>query len=230
MERRGVPCHASGTRALAAVGVGLACNPENVIESVEPDEHAHRERTRQELHHPGRLAAAPGRAPLSAHPGTAGSDGGGGLGSGQRRPQRERRLPSGKRRLRQIDGRIRFSHETDRCRSCRGSGCAKKREGRDAGLLRRHGALRQRRRRRAGGEHRRRRRSRSGSPPYQLAVAAGAGFDEVRTGRPRGASRASRVGRLALSLRGALSAHRGSALHRTARSRVYPSASPRTRQ
>jgi len=41
-------------------GESLAFNPENLIESVEPDEHDDRERTRQELHHSGRLAASPG--------------------------------------------------------------------------------------------------------------------------------------------------------------------------
>ena len=44
-------------------------------------------RRRKELHHAGRLAAAPGRASVSAHQGTAGGDTGRGLGGEQRRSQ-----------------------------------------------------------------------------------------------------------------------------------------------
>src|SRR5579864_9591941 len=46
----------------------------------------------QELHHAERPGAPQRRAPLSAHPGTPGRDGGGGVGCQQRRSQRKRRL------------------------------------------------------------------------------------------------------------------------------------------
>ena len=100
----------------------------------------------------------------------------------------------GKRRLRRDRSAHSLSHETDRCRGSGGPGSPEKRAGGDARLLRSDRALRQRRRHRAGGEHRRRRRGRSGSQSHQLGVAAGARVDEVRTGRPRGPSRAGRDG------------------------------------
>ena len=87
-----------------------------------------------------------------------------------------------KRRLRQIDRRIRFLTQTNRCRGSGGPGSPEGRAGGDAGLLRRDRPLRQRRRNRAGRAHRRPRRGRSGSQPHQLDVAAGAALDEVRAG------------------------------------------------
>jgi len=75
---------------------------------MEPDAQADCEGTRQELHHTERLAAAQRRAAVSAHEGTAGSDTGGGVGGGQRRSRENADYQYGKRRLRQIDGRIRF--------------------------------------------------------------------------------------------------------------------------
>ncbi len=74
-----------------------------MIQLSEPHEQdVHEGIRRQELHHTERLAAAQGRVAVLAHQGTAGGDTGSGLGGEQRRPQYN------KRRLRQIDGRIRF--------------------------------------------------------------------------------------------------------------------------
>ena len=99
----------------------------------------------------------------------------------------------GKRRLRQIDRRIRFL--TKRIDAAEVVDPEAPESGRAATqrLFRSDRALRQRRWNGAGGEHRRRRRGRSGSSPHQLDVAAGARVDEVRTRRPRGPSRARRL-------------------------------------
>src|SRR6185503_4456329 len=78
-----------------------------MVESVGHGRRA-REGTGRELHHPGRLAAPQRRAAFSADEGTSGGDGGGDVGGGQRRSQQNADYQYGKRRLRQIDGRIRF--------------------------------------------------------------------------------------------------------------------------
>ncbi len=98
----------------------------------------------------------------------------------------------GKRRLRQIDGRIRFL--TKRIDAARVVDPEAPRGGRAATLVFFGATVRYVNA--VGIErevtHRRCRRGRSGSSPHQLVVAAGARAHEVWTRRPRGASRASR--------------------------------------
>ena len=86
----------------------------------------------------------------------------------------------GKRRLRQIDRRIRFLTKRIDAAEVVDPGSAANRAGGDAGLLRRDRALRQLPpETERVVQHRRRRRSRSRSQPHQLGVAAGARVDEV---------------------------------------------------
>ena len=102
----------------------------------------------------------------------------------------------GKRRLRQIDRRIRFLTKRIDAAEVVDPRSPEKRTGGDADLFRRDRSLRQRGWNRAGGQHRRRRRSRSESQSHQLDVAAGARADEVRPWRPRDPSRAGRTEQL----------------------------------
>ena len=100
----------------------------------------------------------------------------------------------GKKRLRQIDRRIRFLTKRIDAAEMVDPESGANGAGPDACVLRRHGALRQRGRYGAGREHRRRRRNRSGSRLHQLGVAAGARADEVRAGRPGRPPRPGRLG------------------------------------
>ena len=89
----------------------------------------------------------------------------------------------GKRRLREIDRRIRFLTKRIDAAEVVDPEAPQKRPGGHARLLRRDRALRKRRRHRARRPHRRHRRGRSRSQLHQLEVAPGAGADEVRTRR-----------------------------------------------
>ncbi len=88
-----------------------------------------------------------------------------------------------KRRLREIDRRIRFLTKRIDAAEIVDPETPEERASGDAGVLRRDCALRHRRRRRTHRAHRRSRRDRSGPQPYQLDVAARARVDEVWTGR-----------------------------------------------
>ena len=98
----------------------------------------------------------------------------------------------GKRRLRQIDGRIRFLTKRIDAAEVVDPETSESGAGGDAGILRRDRALCQCRRNGASGEHRRHRRGRSRPQPHQLGVASGARVDEGRSGRPRGSPSAGR--------------------------------------
>ena len=98
----------------------------------------------------------------------------------------------GKRRLRQIDGRIRFL--TQRIEAAEVVDPEAPRAGQAAseGILRSDRALRQCRGSGASGEHRGRRRSRSQPQPHQLGVTSSARVDEVGSGRQRSSPSAGR--------------------------------------
>ena len=98
----------------------------------------------------------------------------------------------GKRRLRQIDGRIRFLTNANRSRGSSGPGSFKSGAGEDEGILRSDRALCQCRGSGASGEHRGRRRGRSQPQPHQLGVTSGARVDEVGSGRQRSSPSAGR--------------------------------------
>ena len=91
----------------------------------------------------------------------------------------------GKRRLRQIDSRIRFLSKRIDAAEVVDPAVPRAAIRGDARLLRGHRHLQRRRRPRTGREHRRHRRSRSEPPLHQLDLAAGARADEVVAGRPR---------------------------------------------
>ena len=103
----------------------------------------------------------------------------------------------GKRRLRQIDGRIRFltkrieAAEVVDPEAPRAAGQGK---GKRQGTLRSDRALCQCRGSTASGEHRGHRRNRSQPQPHQLGVTSGARVDEVGSGRQRSPSLAGRYG------------------------------------
>ena len=99
----------------------------------------------------------------------------------------------GKRRLREIDRRIRFL--TKRIDAAKWwTRTLPKRAGGDAGLLRRDRALRQRGGSGAGSQDCRRGRGRPGTPLHQLGIAAGESVDEVGIRRSRGPAGARRYG------------------------------------
>src|SRR4030081_2320965 len=90
----------------------------------------------------------------------------------------------GKRRLRQIDGRIRFPTKRNEAPGGGGPGSSESGAGRDEaeGILRSDRALCQCRGSIASGEHRGHRRNRSQPQPHQLGVTSGARVDEVGSG------------------------------------------------
>ena len=98
----------------------------------------------------------------------------------------------GKRRLRQIDGRIRFLTKRIDAAEVVDPETSESGAGGDAGILRSDRALCQCRRNGASGEHRGHRRGRSQPQPHQLGVASGARVDEVGSGRPRSSPSAGR--------------------------------------
>ena len=85
----------------------------------------------------------------------------------------------GKRRLRQIDGRIRFLTKRIEAAEVVDPEARESGAGGDEGVLRGDGALCQCRGSGASGEHRRHGRGRSEAQPHQLGVAAGARVDQV---------------------------------------------------
>jgi hypothetical protein len=89
----------------------------------------------------------------------------------------------GKRRLRQIDGRIRFLAKRIEAAKSGGPGSSEIGAAGEEGILRGDRALCQCRGSGASGEHRRHRRGRSQPQPHQLGVASGARVDEVGSGR-----------------------------------------------
>jgi hypothetical protein len=88
----------------------------------------------------------------------------------------------GKRRLRQIDGRIRFLTKRIEAAEVVDPEAPKIGAGGDEGILRSDRALCQCRGGRASGEHRGHRRNRSQPQPHQLGVTSGARVDEVGSG------------------------------------------------
>src|SRR6266480_4076819 len=120
-----------------------------MIELVEPHEQGIYERIRrrgrrgrtrracrsQKLHHTERLATTQRRAPVSAYQGTAGGHEGRGLGGGQRRSQRKRRLSVRQTAAATDRSADSFSHETNRCRGSGGSRSPERWASGDARLL-----------------------------------------------------------------------------------------------